>query len=80
MGGIAKVAMFVNGKFLFGAGRAGGLYAEIPPDRVYPINPRPSCPPGKFLLAGGKAEGGVENFVWLVWDLAAPTGRTEIRW
>jgi hypothetical protein len=78
--GLRKAAFFVNGKFIFGSGRAAGLYAELAPDRVYPVNPRPSCPPGSFLQGGGKAEGGVENFVWLVWDLAAPTGRSEIIW
>lgn len=77
---VDKVAMFLNSKFLFGAGRALGLYSELPPDRVYPIFPRPSCPPGQFLLDGGKAEGGVENFVWMVWCVAAPTGRTEFIW
>lgn len=76
--GVEKVAIFANTKFLFGAGRSAGLWSELPPDRVYPINPRPSCPPGQFLLDGGKASGGVENFIWLVWDLAAPTSRTEI--
>lgn len=80
MQGVEKVAMFLNSKFLFGAGRARGLYATLPPDRIYPVAPRPSCPPGQFLLEGGKAEGGVENFVFLVWDLAAPTGRSEIIW
>lgn len=78
--GVQKVCAFVNSKFLFSDGRAEGLYAEIPPDRIYPVRPRPSCPPGAFLRAGGKAEGGIENFVWLIWDLAQPTGRTEFIW
>lgn len=80
LSGVNKMAFFVTSKFLFSDKRGQGLYAEIPPDRVYPILPRPSCPPGPFLRAGGKAEGGVENFVWLVWDLAASTGRTEFIW
>lgn len=77
---IAKVAAFANSKFLFGSGRAAGLYAEHRPSRVYPISPRPSCPPGEFLRRGGKASGGVENFVWIVWDLTAPPGASAIRW
>lgn len=78
--GVAKVAMFLNSKFMYGGGRAAALYQDLPPDRVYPISPRPSCPPGEFLLGGGKAEGGVENFMWMVWDVARPTGRTEVIW
>lgn len=78
MRSVDKVAVFVNGKFLFGSGRAKGLYAEHPPTRIYPINPRPSCPPGEFLRNGGKAAGGVENFVWLVFCRGA-TG-TELCW
>lgn len=80
MEGVEKVAAFLNSKFLFGSGRAAGLYAEHPPSRVYPISPRPSCPPGVFLQGGGKAEGGVENFVWIVWDLGIAGGRTEMSW
>lgn len=74
-----KVAAFVNAKFLFGAGRAKGLFAEHPPSRVWPVVPRPSCPPGQFLLDGGKAQGGVENYVWMVWDVGG-CGRTWFRW
>jgi hypothetical protein len=78
--GVEKVAMFLNSKFMYGGKRALGLYQDLPPDRVYPISPRPSCPPGEFLLAGGKAEGGVENFAWFVWSMSARTGRTELIW
>lgn len=77
---VRKVAMFLNSKFQYGGARAAGLFRELAPDRVYPISPRPSCPPGEFLLSGGKAEGGVENFMWMVWDMRARTGRTEIIW
>ncbi len=77
---VRKVAVFLNSKFLFGAGRATGLYTELPPTRVYPISPRPSCPPGAFLLGGGKAQGGVENFIWAVWAKDEPPGRTEFIW
>lgn len=78
--GLEKLAVFANSKFLFGSGRAQGLWADHPPDRIYPVFPRPSCPPGVFLQSGGKAKGGVENFVWLVFDLKEPTGRTEFIW
>lgn len=78
--GIVKVAMFVNSKFLFSSRRSAGLFSEIPPHRVWPVLPRPSCPPGEFLLGGGKAEGGVENFVWLVWDKLYGAPGTQFLW
>lgn len=77
---IEKVAMVVNAKFMFGDGRARGLYTELPPTRAWPIFPRPSMPPGEWLANGQKAGGGVEDFVWLVWDLWAKPTPTEIRW
>lgn len=80
LSGVEKVCAFVSSKFLFSDGRAEGLYAEAPPDRIYPVRPRPSCPPGQFLRNGGKAAGGVENYVWCAWSLSAPTGRTEFIW
>lgn len=67
-----KVAVYTDLKFLAGAKRAGGLYAEHTPHRVWLLTPRPSCPPGEYLLAGNKAGGGTADWVWIVWDLAAP--------
>ncbi|RWM29441.1 hypothetical protein [Mesorhizobium sp.] len=67
-----KVAAFTDIKFLASDGRAKGLYAEFPPNRIWSISPRPSCPPGEYLLAGGEADGGTADYVWLVWDLTAP--------
>lgn len=69
-----KLAAFVNSKFLFAERRSAGLFRDMPPARIHPVIPRPSCPPGQFLLDGGKAEGGVENFVWLVWERDAAPG------
>lgn len=76
---LTKMCMFLNSKFIFGAGRARGLFSEHPPYVVYPINPRPSCPPGQYLLDGGKAAGGIENFCWIVW-IPGWTGQTQIAW
>lgn len=75
-----KVCAFVNSKFMFGAGRAAGLFKDHPPLRAYPVTPRPSCPPGQHLLAGGKASGGVENFVWLVFVRDRLGTGTELCW
>jgi hypothetical protein len=70
---LRKVCFFVNAKFMFSTGRSQGLFGELPPTRVYPVWPRPSCPPGALLASGEiKAEGGVENYVWMVWDRDPP--------
>lgn len=65
---LAKVAAFVDVRFLAGKDRAAGLYAEHPPSRVWIITPRPSCPPGGYLAAGNVAQGGQADYCWLVWD------------
>lgn len=62
------VAMVVNAKFLFGGARAAGLFVAHPPSRVWPISPRPSMPPGEWIMHGGKVGGGTEDFAWLVWE------------
>lgn len=72
-----KVCAFVDRKFVTGAGRANGLYAEHPPTRIWEITPRPSCPPGAYLAAGHKAGGGTADWCWLVWDLQVPKAATS---
>jgi hypothetical protein len=75
-----KVACFVDMKFLSGSARAKGVYAEHPPSRVWLLSPRPSCPPGEYLLAGNKAGGGTTDYCWLVWDLLSPSSETKLGW
>lgn len=77
-----KVCIFTDVKFLAGSKRAHGIYSEFPPDRVWIINPRPSCPPGEFLLNGGEAKNGQADWCWLVWDLAGAAwkGPTQLGW
>lgn len=76
-----KLAVFVESRFLFGKARASGLYAEFPPARILLITPRPSCPPGAWLLASNKAGGGTRDYVWMVWDLENyERGFTSIGW
>ena len=67
-----KVCAFVDVKFLAGGKRANGLYLESPPDRIWILTPRVSCPPGEYLAAGNKAEGGTADWCWLVWDNSSP--------
>lgn len=64
-----KVALFVNARFLFSVARAEGLFRDHPVTKEYRIVPRPSVPPGEYLLEGNKAEGGTADYVWLIWDL-----------
>lgn len=75
-----KVAAFVDVRFLAGADRANGLFAEFPPARIWIITPRVSCPPGVYLAAGNKAGNGSSDWCWLVWDRTAPTQATQFGW
>lgn len=76
----AKVAAYADIRFLCGLDRAEGLYAEIPPSRIYLIVPRVSCPPGQYLEDGGKPENGASDWCWLVWDKTAPHCGTTTHW
>jgi hypothetical protein len=67
-----KVAMFLDVRFIAGAERANGLFADYPPHRVWIVTPRVSCPPGSYLAAGNKAGNGSSDWCWLVWDQTAP--------
>lgn len=75
-----KVAVFVDRRFCTGKGRATGLYRDHRPARVYEITPRPSCPPGTYLLAGNKAGGGTADYAWIVWDNTREVTKTEYDW
>ncbi|WP_420408660.1 hypothetical protein [Hoeflea sp.] len=75
-----KVCAFVDVKFLAGTGRANGLFSEHKPTRIWIITPRVSCPPGEYLLRGGKASGGTADWCWIVWDMSTSSGSTELGW
>lgn len=75
-----KLAVFVEARFVFSAGRAQNLYRDLPPEIIYPVFPRISCPPGEYLLAGGKAEGGKADHVWIIWTPGAPAEPTRVAW
>lgn len=74
-----KVAAFVETRFLGSEARAGGFYLEHPPTSIWMVTPRPSCPPGDYLAAGNKAEGGRQDCCWIVWDKTT-NERQPIRW
>lgn len=75
-----KICVFGDVKFLAGATRANGLFREFPPQRVWIITPRPSCPPGHVLQEGGKASGGTADWCWMVWSHLEPAGETRLGW
>ena len=47
--------------------------------RIYCITPRPSMPPGDWLMAGNKPGNGTKGFAWYVW-LTGYDGPIETRW
>lgn len=75
-----KLCVYADVRFLGGDERAENLYQEIPPSRIYMLTPRPSCPPGAYLLAGNKAGGGTQNYVWLVYDKHVAMFGTTWHW
>jgi hypothetical protein len=36
--------------------------------RIWLLSPRPSMPPGSYILAGGKPGGGRADFCWLIFE------------
>ncbi len=75
-----KICVFGDVRFLAGASRANGLFREHPPQRVWIITPRLSCPPGKYLQAGGVAGNGSSDWCWMVWSHLEPKGETRLGW
>lgn len=75
-----KIAAFVDSRFLYSEDRANGLYVEHPPTMAWLVTPRPSCPPGEYIKAGGKVGGGQPDFAWLVWDKTSPSNGTQMGW
>jgi len=52
---------------------------QTPLRRVWLLTPRPSMPPGQYILDGGKVGGGKSDYCWLVWDIGYQ-GLPEMRW
>lgn len=75
-----KVAAFVDIRFIAGAERANGLFADHPPARIWVVTPRVSCPPGAYLAGGGKAGNGSSDWCWLVWNQSDPPQTTQFGW
>jgi hypothetical protein len=41
---------------------------ELPLETIYLLTPRPSMPPGEYIMAGNTPGGGSQDFVWLVFN------------
>ena len=52
---------------------------ELPLCRVWLLSPRPSMPPGDYVLAGGDAKGDKRDFCWLVFERGY-RGEPVFRW
>jgi hypothetical protein len=71
-----KVAAIVATRRLNAAGK---WLSATPLYRIHYLTPRPSMPPGSYLLAGRKPRGGTVDFCWLVW-LHGYDGEPVARW
>jgi hypothetical protein len=52
---------------------------DTPLRRIWLLTPRPSMPPGRVILAGGKVGGGKSDYCWLVMERGY-VGRPEVDW
>jgi hypothetical protein len=52
---------------------------ELPLRRIWLLTPRPSMPPGAYVLAGGKVEGDRKDYCWLIFERGY-RGKPELRW
>jgi hypothetical protein len=78
-----RVALLVPLKWLASIGR-WRLFTEHPPEQILVLSERPSMPPGSKIAALGRRafKGGTQDFVWVVWNTAAPAapGYTRTVW
>lgn len=62
-----KVALFLPASWLH-SDKRGRWLETLPMSKIYMVGPRPSCPPGRLVMAGMKAGGGKQDFSWFVFD------------
>ncbi len=73
-----KVALFLPTTWI-SSGSRGTWLETLPFYREYRLSPRPSCPPGDYLEAGGKPKEGRIDFSWFVF-LKGFQRRPTIHW
>lgn len=73
--GPEKLAMVLNGKFLWSERRHRLFEEDHPPTQILFCSERPSMPPGaelpRLLAEGCAFEGGAIDYVWLYWERGA---------
>jgi hypothetical protein len=52
---------------------------DLPLKRIWLLTPRPSMPPGSYITAGLKPQGGRVDFTWLIFERGF-SGRAETAW
>ncbi len=70
-----KLCLLLRLSFLEGAGRASGLFAELPPSRVWVFSERITFYPNGVRTGGS----GTTAYAWFVWDKGY-TGDTILKW
>jgi hypothetical protein len=69
--GAEKIAMLVNGKFLWSERRWRLFEVDHPPTQILFLSDRPSMPPGtereRLAAEGRLGKGGSIDFAWLLW-------------
>lgn len=73
-----KVALFLPSGWL-NSDERGQWIETLPLYRVYLCSPRPSCPPGPYIQAGGKVGGGSTDYSWFVF-LRGFSGTPTVHW
>ena len=74
---VAKVALFLNVKFLAGQKRAATLHREAPPARVWVFADRVSLYPAGW---DGPRNSTTETMAWFVWDFPSRGAPPQVGW
>jgi hypothetical protein len=53
---------------------------SLPLETIYLLTPRPSMPPGSWILAGNIPSGGLQDFCFLVFNKITTPIAPRIRW
>lgn len=74
-----KVALLLPLTWLASLKRSKRL-AQTPLAEIYVLTPRPSMPPGQYLLDGGARGSGTKDFAWFIWDKTQIAFSPRIDW
>jgi hypothetical protein len=54
--------------------------ARLPLETIFLLTPRPSMPPGAWIMAGNIPGGGSQDFCWLIMNRTLTAGAPRVRW